>query len=119
MNGSDLPEEARRLPTLQIGGDLDLEDLYTVVEGSKCRRCSGTGVDPDGDYPCLLCRGKKVELFIDGPMKVCVKHPDKELVGVGKRHVNWEDGMGIAHEGYLEVKGCPVCKVPCLSILWG
>ncbi len=116
MNENALPEAARRLPTLNIGGDLDLKDQYIRVEGTKCRRCDGTEVDPDGAYPCLLCRGKGVEKFPGGITKVvCSKHQDQELVGVGKRYVAWEM-MGFDHKGYLEVKGCPICKVPVLSI---
>lgn len=117
MDDSYLPEEARRLPILPISGNLDIKELYVVMEGNQCRRCRGTGIDPDGEYPCLLCKGKKVEKFIDGSIKVCFKHPDKELVGIGRRFVTWEDAMGFDQEGYLEVKGCPICKVPACSIM--
>ncbi len=120
MNENELPEKARKLPTLNIGGDLDLKELYVRVEGTKCRRCQGSKVDPDGDYPCMLCRGKGVEKFPGGVTKtVCSEHQDKELVGVGKRRVGWEDGQGFDHNGFLEVKGCPICKVPVLSMLFG
>jgi len=114
-----LPKEARELPVLDIGEDLRREDLYTVIEGTTCRRCSGSGIDPDGEYPCLLCRGKKIEKFIDGNILVCTKHPDKELVNIGIRHVTWEDGMGFDREGYLGVKGCPICRIPAYSVMWG
>lgn len=122
MSESSLPEEAQKLPTLDIpdGGDLDLRDQYIRIEGTRCRRCNGTEVDPDGEYPCLLCRGRGIEKFLGGKTKLmCVKHTDTELVNIGKRHVSWEDSQGFDHKGYLAVRGCPVCKVPVLSILFG
>lgn len=120
MSEDNLPEEARRLPTLNIGGDIDFKDLYKRVEGTECRRCKGSGVDPDGEYPCLLCRGKKIEYFPGrDSYLVCNKHPEQKLIAVGKRHTTWEDGQGFDHEGYVEVKGCPICKVPVLSRLSG
>ena len=115
MDESYLPEEARKLPTLNVG-ELDIKELYNKIEGTECRRCHGSKVDPDGAYPCLLCHGKGIEKFIDGiTIRVCSKHTDKELVGVGKRYVTWEDGQGFDHEGYMEVKGCPICKVPAIA----
>lgn len=116
---SYLPDEARKLPTLSIQGDLNLPELYLRVKGTKCRRCEGSGTDPDGDYPCLLCRGKQIEEFpIGGSYLVCSKHPEEKLIGIGKRHTTWEDGMGFDHEGYVEVKGCPICKIPAVSIMF-
>ncbi len=119
MNEHDLPEEARKLPTLEIHSDINIKELYEIIEGSRCRRCNGTTIDPDGKYSCLLCRGTGIEKYKDGVIRVCREHRGEELVGIGKRHVSWEDGMGFDHSGFLEVKGCPVCKVPVLSILWG
>jgi len=116
---SYLPEEARKLPILDIRGDIDREDLYIKIEGSQCRRCKGQKTDPDGDYPCLLCKGEGIEKFIDGAVLMCSKHPEQKLVAIGRRFVTWEDGMGFDREGYLEVKGCPICEVPACSIIWG
>lgn len=117
---SYLTDEARKLSTLGIKGDLDLPDLYLRVTGTECRRCKGHGTDPDGDYPCLLCRGKLIERFPGGESYlVCSKHTREKLVAVGKRHTTWEDAMGFVHEGYVEVKGCPICNTPAVSILHG
>ena len=121
---SGLPEEARKLPKLNIKENFDLKDLYAVIEGTTCRRCGGTGIDPntgidpDSEYPCLLCRGKKIEKFAGGDVHVCVNHPDLQLVGIGRRPVEWEDGQGFDHRGWLEVKGCPVCKIPARSVMF-
>ncbi len=118
MNDKNYPKEARDLPTLAIHGDLDIKELYDIIEGNTCRRCVGAKTDPDGMYPCLLCKGTGIEKFVDGVIRVCHEHPDTVLVGIGKRHVSWEDGMGFDHEGFLEVKGCSMCKIPALSIMW-
>lgn len=115
---SPLPGEAEKLPVLNINRDLDVEELYTVVKGTQCRRCGGTGIDPDGEYSCLLCRGMKVERFPYGSIRVCSKHPDKELVNIGRRAVTWEDGQGFDHSGFLAVRGCPVCRVPAYSVMF-
>lgn len=121
MKEDGLPEEARKLPTLNIKGEIDLEELYTKIEGTECRRCKGSGIDPDGEYPCLLCRGKKIEYFPGRESYlVCSKHPEHRLVAVGKRYIEWEDSQGFDHSGYVEVKGCPICRTPTISTsLWG
>jgi len=116
MDESELPEEVRRLPTLSLGNnDIDHEELYTEVRGDTCRRCKGSGQDPDGKYPCLLCRGSKIEKYLDGSKMFCVKHPGKELVNIAKRHITWEL-MGFDHEGFLAIQGCPICKIPVYSV---
>jgi len=112
---SYLPEEARKLPTLHIKEtNLDREDLYTKVEGSTCRRCHGSSLDPDGDYSCLLCNGKGTEPLPNTSYLVCSKHPKEKLVNIGKRYIEWEI-MGFPRSGFLAVRGCPICKIPVLS----
>jgi len=117
MDDTYLPEAARKLPVLDIHGDLDIKELYNRIEGTQCRRCKGTKTDPDGEYRCLLCKGSGLEKFIDGAVIACIKHPDRKLAGIGRRYVTWEDGQGFDHEGYLEVRGCPICKIPALSVM--
>lgn len=119
MSGSDFPEdsfpvEARKLPTLNIDHDLDRTDLYKRIE-DPCRRCNGEKTDPNGDYPCLLCKGKGSEDLLSSAQLVCAKHPEHVLVNIGKRRYEWEDAMGFDHQGYLAVRGCPVCMIPALS----
>ena len=109
-------EEGMKLPTLSIHGDLDIKELYSIIEGIRCRRCGGVKFEPGEEYPCLLCRGTGIEKFPTGSFKVCSKHPKEKLVAIGKRHVEWEDAMGFSCQGYIEVKGCPKCKVPVYSV---
>ena len=85
--------------------------LYIEVKEVQCQRCGGKKTDPDGDYSCLLCHGIGSRPSPDGLKRFCYIHTDLELVGIGKRHVSWEDGQGFDHKGYLEVRGCPVCKI--------
>lgn len=116
----DLPEEAKKLPTYPpdkgtpYASPYD-KSLYIEIRSIQCRRCKGGGTDPDGPYPCLLCKGSKAERNPDGIKRYCSKHPDRELVGIGKRFVTWEDSQGFDHSGYLEVKGCSICKIPAHS----
>lgn len=107
------------LPLLPITNNLDREDLYTVVKGDTCRRCKGSGIDPDGEYKCLLCHGEKIEKWGTGAVMFCATHPDKELVYIGKRFVTWEDGQGFDHSGHLGVKGCPICRIAAYSVMRG
>ncbi len=116
MNDECLPEEARNLPTFPPHDGTPYSSpydkaLYIEVSIISCRRCGGTKTDPGGEYPCLLCHGTGEERSPDGVKRFCSRHPDKELVRIGKRRVSWEDGQGFDHEGFLEVKGCSTCKI--------
>jgi len=116
----DLPEEVRNLPTLPPNDSTPYSNpydksLYVEVKTIPCRRCDGTQTDPDGAYPCLLCHGKGEEPSPDGVKRFCFVHTGTELVCIGKRHVSWEDGQGFDHEGFLEVRGCPICRIAAYS----
>lgn len=116
VNESELPEEARKLPTMNIEEDLDHKDLYFLHDtGVVCKRCVGAKQDPDGDYPCLLCHGKGTEPHSGERTRMCVIHPEQKLVNIGKRHITWEC-WGFDHEGFVAVEGCPICKVPAYSV---
>jgi DnaJ-class molecular chaperone len=80
---------------------------------SPCRRCSGTGTDPDGTYPCLLCHGSKEEYINTNNIKVCSTHLETRLVPVAQYYSRWEGGNdGLMHDGYFDILGCPICKIP-------
>lgn len=116
MDDDYLPEEVKDLPTFPPDDGTPYsspydKSLYVEVRTIPCRRCGGDGTDPDGAYPCLLCHGVGEEPSPDGVKRFCFVHPDKELVRIGKRHVSWEDGQGFDHEGFLEVRGCPICRI--------
>ena len=119
MVSRTLDEKAQALPTLNIKGDIDIKELYVDKSIIECRRCLGNGTDPDGDYPCLLCHGAKEEKLHGELYRYCSKHTDILLVDIGKRHVEWEDSQGFDHQGYVAVKGCPICNIPACSIMWG
>lgn len=113
---NDYPEEVEKLKTFPPKDGTPYSSpydktLYIEVGEILCRRCQGEKTDPDGDYPCLLCKGSGSEPSPNGVKRFCARHPDLELVRIGKRHVSWEDGQGFDHEGYLEVRGCPTCKI--------
>lgn len=115
---SYLPEAVRDMPVFPArfnnpyANPFD-ESLSIKVDSITCRRCKGVKTDPDGEYDCLLCHGSGEE---ESPAKwFCSAHPDTELVMIGTRYVEWEDGQGFDNNGHLEVKGCPICKVPAHS----
>ena len=113
----ELPDEVKALPIMDVKEDLDLDSCYMVVGSTLCRRCLGKIDDPDGSYPCLLCKGKGEENLPGSRRLVCNTHRDQELVNIGRRYVTWEM-MGFDHTGWLAVKGCPICKLPLLSKMW-
>ncbi len=116
MDDYQLPEEARRLPTLSLGNsDIEHKESYTLAYEHSCKRCNGSGQDPDGDYLCLLCKGSKAEKSSNKRLRFCVKHPGQKLVNIAKRHITWEL-MGFDHEGFLAIQGCPICKLPVYSV---
>jgi len=120
MNDDCLPEEARNLPIFPPSNGTPYsspydKSLYIEVKTMTCRRCSGNKSDPDGDYPCLLCHGTGLESCPDGVKRFCFMHTDKELVRIGRRRVSWEGSMGFDREGFLEVRGCPICKIAAYS----
>ncbi len=105
-----------KLPLLNIAHDIDVKELYTIIRGYTCRRCTGSGIDPDGEYPCLLCHGDKIEKWKTGSIMVCSGHPNRELVYIGKRKANWEDAMGFDRSGHVGVRGYPICMKPVYSV---
>ena len=117
MTIADYPKEVIDLKTFKAPHNSPYanpygDSLYRKVDSLTCRRCGGSGADPEYPTFCTTCCGTRKE---QGKFNVCVIHPDRELVRIGKRHVEWEDAMGFDCKGYLEVKGCPICQEPAYS----